>query len=108
MKPNTLFDIDGETIDDANEELSEKQASELFAKHKTFKSMHGCFLEKGPHEGEVIEVAPTMKNITREGNLYFRMEGAKVIKDGKVYAMYLWDGWGKQMREEFKMKADAK
>lgn len=48
--------------------------------------------------GELLEIAPTMKSITHRGKRYFRMGDARQIcPDGIWAALYLWDGYGKEL-----------
>lgn len=59
-------------------------------------------LEEGPSAGTVIEVAPTMVNITHKGERYFRMQGTRYEDPttGRILGCYLWEGWGPQKRRE--------
>ena len=56
----------------------------------------GCCLREGPHDGTIIEIEPTMKNLRHKGEAYFRVPRASRIQDGQRFAIYLWAGWKPQ------------
>lgn len=68
-------------------------------KRPSYKSMTKCVLVSG-HDGfdAVLDISPTMLNLTHCGKSYFRMTTGsyKVFDDGSVGALYLWDGWADQ------------
>ncbi len=68
------------------------------------------------HDGEndvrqILDISPTMKNITHCGKKYFRIKDARSSrKNGEPLASYLWDGWvdsvmAKERREKEKSEA---
>lgn len=43
----------------------------------------------------ILNIAPTMPEITHEGNTYVRLKDSRAIdKDGIEMGCYLWVGWG--------------
>lgn len=45
-------------------------------------------------EQVLLDIAPTMKNITYKGEKYFKMDGVmRPLEDSTWARCYLWDGW---------------
>lgn len=64
----------------------------------TFKSMSRLVITSGFDEGQLLEIAPTMKNITHGGKRYFRLDQSRQqCEDGTWAAVYLWDGYGEEL-----------
>jgi hypothetical protein len=55
----------------------------------------------------IIELAPTMKNLTREGKSYFRMDVWQSFPDGSIGALYLWTGYGPALSKRLGIDRDA-
>lgn len=72
----------------------------------SWKEMEACRLEEGPSAGTIIEVAPTMVNITHKGERYFRMDKTRYQEPEteRWMGVYLWDGWGDQLRAKMALK----
>ena len=66
---------------------------------KPFKDCVRCVLiQSKPSDQEqipniILDIAPTMQNITHDGKKYFRMKGSRHVNDdGSQGALYLWYG----------------
>lgn len=76
-------------------------------KRPPYKSMTKCVLVSDIGEegvGAVLEIVPTMKNLTREGKSYFRMDVTQTFPDGSIGALYLWTGYGPAQMEKLGIK----
>lgn len=65
-----------------------------------FKEMSKLVITTGLDDdmGQVLEIAPTMKNITQGGKRYFRLDQTcRQFPDGSWAAVYLWDGYGEEL-----------
>lgn len=72
-------------------------------KRPPYKSMTKCVLvsDTGPEGVDaVLDIVPTMKNITRNGREYFRMDSWQTFPDGSIGAVYLWYGYGEALRKK--------
>lgn len=59
-----------------------------------WKDMTVSVLREGPGDGVELPIAPTMKNITYQGERYFRMPQSRArLADGSYGGAYLWSGW---------------
>lgn len=58
-----------------------------------FAAMRFLHLHEGPADGQELDIAPTMKNLTVAGERYFRMNQARVMRGEEYGGSYLWDGW---------------
>ncbi len=59
---------------------------------RNLKDCEKCVLEGGL-ERVVLDIAPTMKNIKRDGHVYYRCTNTRSIVDGVEQAMYLYEKW---------------
>lgn len=72
-------------------------------KRPSYKSMTKCVLVSDTGKDgidAVLEIAPTMNSLTREGKSYFRMDAWQTFPDGSIGALYLWSGYGAALREK--------
>lgn len=68
-----------------------------------WKDMQWLRLNEGPGDGVILPVSPTMKNITYEGERYFRMPNTRARNDenGSHGGAYLWERyWDEVLKKE--------
>lgn len=79
-------------------------------KRPPYKSMTKCVLVSDTgKEGvdAVLDIVPTMMNLTREGKSYFRMDSWQTFPDGSIGAVYLWYGYGPALSKRLGIDRDA-
>lgn len=71
-------------------------------------TMTKCRLQEGPSNGVILDIAPTMKTITHNGEKYWRMDNAWwPMPSGGTAGVFLWSRWGDEKLKEIEARTQV-